>query len=460
MTSSPSPPTTTLSPCRHFFNLPELVASLLSHLDRSSIARLTQTCRHLNIICTPALYISLSFTGSCPEFDLLESRSSIYILARNLRHVRRVSFGNMVAAYYYNCLRTFLEYDNDSSGIKPSLPVWFPRMDESSATSKANEVSFVPLPPMIHLTSYTSKLESGTCDEIFSLIYLQYCTVVQLRMRQDMAILHYCPQLTTLYLDLLIQSDIDIHLLSLTLRGLPSLKSLTLKGMMSEKEWPTLVPLAFFSCSEMLVDFRVRFIHDDGIFAERPEWSEEDFFDDGELEEVREALLPAVQEKDLPPIPHRQQPLQHLTTFFVNAMDTLTQVQIQSIFEHCPGLVSLVIPQLHPVINIRSLAHFIAEHCPRIQKIDHKRSDTDNQLAFDLMAFLPPDTVQDLTIIRFDKDWEELVPIMGRHKGSLRKVDFVGCCRFISAKVKEEVFGQCLGLEALHLDIDPYTAVI
>ena len=228
-----------------------------------------------------------------------------------------------------------------------------------------------------------------------------------------------------------------------------------LKAAMSEEEWPTLIPVVFFSCSEKLVDFKIRFIHDDGDFVQ---WSEEEVFDEGELEEARELLLPAVEEKDLPPIPHRQQPLQHLATFFVNVMDTLTLVQIQSIFEHCPGLVSFVIPQLHPIINTYSLARFIAEHCPRIQKIDHYRGDTDNQLALDLMVFLPPNTVQDLTIIQFDKDWQELVPIVGRHKGSLRKVDFVKCCRFISAKAQEEVFGQCLGLEVLHLDIDPYTA--
>lgn len=169
-------------------------------------------------------------------------------------------------------------------------------------------------------------------------------------------------------------------------------------------------------------------------------------------------LLPSVQEVDLLPIPHRRQPLQHLTTFSVNFMDTLTLVKIQSIFEVCPGLISFVNPQLHPIINTYSLTRFIAERCPQIQKINHYRDNTDNQLALDLMVLLPPDTVQDLTITRFDKDWQGLIPVAGRHKGSLRKVDFVRCCRLISGKVKEEVFGQCLGLKVPHLDIDPYTA--
>ncbi|KAF9150922.1 hypothetical protein BG015_007251 [Linnemannia schmuckeri] len=277
-------------------------------------------------------------------------------------------------------------------------------------------------------------------------------------MRQDLAILYHCPQLTFLHLDLFIQSNIGIQLLGLTLAGLPCLKSLTLKAMMSEEEWPTLVPVAFFSCSGKLVDFVIRFVYDDGNYGELPEWNEEDLFDDGELEEVRGRLLPAVQEGGLPPLPHRQQPLQNLTTFFVNVMDTLTLAQIQSIFEHCPGLVSFVIPQLHSVIDPRALAHFIAEHCPQIQKIDHYRGNTDNQLALDLMALLPPNTVKDLTIIQFDKDWAELIPIVGRHKASLQSVDFVRCCRFISAKVQEDVFGQCPQLEMLKLDIDPYTA--
>jgi hypothetical protein len=74
------------------------------------------------------------------------------------------------------------------------------------------------------------------------------------------------------------------------------------------------------------------------------------------------------------------------------------------------------------------------------------------------MAFLPPDTVQDLCIAQFDKDWEELAPLVWRHKGSLLKVDFLRCCRFISAKSREDVFGQCLQVEIHQLDIDPYTA--
>jgi hypothetical protein len=149
------------------------------------------------------------------------------------------------------------------------------------------------------------------------------------------------------------------------------LESLTLKAVMSESEWPTLVPVTFSGCSEKLVEFNVWFVYDDSDFRGLSKWTEEDYFEEGGLEMVRGRLLPAVQEEDLPSIFRRQQPCGRLTTFSVDAMETLTMTQIQSIFEQCPGLISLVIPQLHSVINTRALAHFIAERCPQIQKIDH-----------------------------------------------------------------------------------------
>ncbi|KAF9123081.1 hypothetical protein BGW39_009293 [Mortierella sp. 14UC] len=194
-------------------------------------------------------------------------------------------------------------------------------------------------------------MDKNRGDNNMQLIYLDSCLVVQLRMRQDFAILHYTPHLTSLFLELFIQSPVDIHLLGLTLAGLPRLRLLRLKAMMYEQEWPILVPVAFFACSSPeLEEFEVRFVFDDGKFEEFQEWTEEDLYAEADLVEIRARLLPNVaiepeqgQEQEqqeqllLPPIPRRQEPLLKLTSFYVSSMDSLSESEVDAIFDHCPN---------------------------------------------------------------------------------------------------------------------------
>ncbi|KAF9081271.1 hypothetical protein BGX23_001064 [Mortierella sp. AD031] len=447
-----------------FFELPELVALVLPHLNKKSIARLMQTSRLLNAICTPFLYHDLNFYSEFGiDSGILCSAGRIKSFARNVHHVKGISLGPVAASYLYTCFRAYhdeLVLNSADSPVAP-LPAWFPRLDTFAnmdcGKGKGDRIVIVPIPPMIQLSSFSGYIDKNQEDHLmFNLIYLESCMVAQVRQRQNYALVHQSPQLTRLSLDIIIQDLVDIHLLSLSIAQLPQLEQLSLRAEIDDDEWPTPIPAVFSSCPVSLKDLGIRYLHYD--FEPMLEWTEEDMFSEGDLEEIRERALPPVQEEDLPPIPIREVPLSNLTTLSISVMAELSLEQIQSIFEHCPEITRLFIPLLDASIDVRTLAQFIGEHCPRLKDIDHNRGRTDNQLALDLLEFLPAHTVEELRIARFNRSWEGLVPLIGRHSRSLRKVEFERCARFINTKNQEDVFGQCPNLKTLELDIDPYTA--
>ncbi|KAG0295294.1 hypothetical protein BGZ96_012067 [Linnemannia gamsii] len=115
-----NPPMKPTAATTQFFEMPELVAHLAHRfLDHRSISCLMQINRHLYAFCTPALFYNV-FAGYHPEKrNLLTSKDSIEVLARNVHRARQLQLYLVDMVYYVNCVFAYL-YQNQTYTITTS----------------------------------------------------------------------------------------------------------------------------------------------------------------------------------------------------------------------------------------------------------------------------------------------------------------------------------------------------
>ena len=125
----------------------------------------------------------------------------------------------------------------------------------------------------------------------------------------------------------------------------------------------------------------------------------------------------------------RQEPLYKLTSWQGMNMSRYDLETLCSMFAHCPALVHLEVPNLRLSSDGQEVARFIADHCPRLQRLDHVHSEEDPWTTTMMVALIT--AMAQNTLVSLDYDGTEgedirLGTSLERHIGSLTEINLQG----------------------------------
>ncbi|KAG0295774.1 hypothetical protein BGZ96_011009 [Linnemannia gamsii] len=271
-------------------------------------------------------------------------------------------------------------------------------------------------------------------------------------------------------MDLLLVKEQELVVLARTLPTLRGLKKLdfTITTDLS-KDWSQLVPTLVFSAPASVEWFEIGLEDLDEFYYDQVSliWSDQDYQEKQESQEKQEdlsAATAAVYGTELPKVirprdiwtseQRQERPLKHLRQLHIASFAQVSHTDMAAIFAHCPALVELHLPDLDDGSDVRKVAGYIRESCPRISQVfQHGRGDDDQQLTLEIVRAVEEQTLQ---VISFSglQGGDGLLPVMlQRHSTVLRELrlaDFI--C--LSSKSIQKVLSTGRGLEVLR--IEPY----
>ncbi|KAF9104655.1 hypothetical protein BGX29_001481 [Mortierella sp. GBA35] len=411
------------SAATRFFSIPELSLQLECLLTMQSIVALTKVDRRLNEIYTPILYKTLSIQPR-PK-NLYDCPGS---LEKSLLYTCSATIHGLSCRPYSDSLKTLEDLKRTSEADHGPL-------DDSSQSS--------PYPcPVIPLLSRMNNLMSLNCYSGISFRlpvdlkhkedYFSGALVVQL-----CDILRFCPHLVQLHLgDVPIHSEQDVVLIARAMAGLGSLTNLSLDLRLYNTEIKdNVVPAIFFGLPVGVETL------DLGLYRQiRPA---------GMAETVSE-VVPGLTDE---PLTRRQEPLYKLTSWQGMNMGRQDLETLYSMYAHCPALVRLVVPNFHLSADVQGIARFIADHCPKLKRLDHVYNGQD-PLATMMVALITA-MAQD-TLVSLDYDGAEdedhrLGASLERHFGSLTEINFQGTYHLESRTIQTILVG-CRNLEVFNIE--------
>ncbi|KAG0276344.1 hypothetical protein BGZ95_007671 [Linnemannia exigua] len=449
-----------------FFGIVELVAHLIQFLDNNGISRLMQTNRHLNALCSPALYCNVksAFKLRKPH-NVFSSAESAKALARNVHLVRQLCLEPPEIVYYANCIMAFQDEllhqptDTPTEDIpqQPSSqlqqqqqrPLWLAPLDPYTCAVLA-------IPPMTLLTKLRFRVD-------YSKSY-RYCPYLLPSFRDPKATLTYVCWIMTfnshlqdLTLDsLIIKDQRDVRLLTTSIFRLKSLQRLSIV-LCQKVYWEKPCDLAstiFFCCPPSLQSFEIRLV-EVTIQWYREMSGEYLAKEPGQLQlwetDDAECGLPTT-------TPRRQEPLMHLTRMDHSdvADEGVSESDVRSMLAHCPNLTSISIPNLTDVKNIHCLARDIAQFCPKLSSLDHENyGDVTRGLVLHILEALPPQQVKMVICTSYDTfkvlGLDNAGWLFRQHSRTLQSIVFSGC-QNIDTKTIQVVLVECEALEQLLVD--------
>lgn len=403
---------------------------------------------------------------------ILNTPEAISAFARNIQNVHHVTSGPLFASFYYNCLllaRTTASSQNlkQDVSLRPLLTAaGVARAKLARGVAGVPPVAadiwnttMTPIGPMTNLVSFTYHAYFGTRSLNHpAFVFSAQCP--KTRQAQIFWILQQCSHLTNLTMDLLLSKEQELVSLAKVLPTLRSLKKLDFMVTTDlSKDWSQLVPTLVFSapasveCLEMglddITDFdfdQVSLIWDDQDPQEPDSSSAAGNRSDQPLEEI-------TRPRDAWACGRRQEePLMHLRRLHIASFAQVSPTDMAAIFAHCPALVELHIPDLDEDADVRRVARYIAESCPRIvQVFQHGRVDDDRQLTLEIVRAVEEQKLEVLLFSGF-LGGDDLIPvILQRHSTVLRELRLNDCIR-LSSKSIQRVLCTGQGLEVFRIE--------
>ncbi|KAG0295770.1 hypothetical protein BGZ96_011005 [Linnemannia gamsii] len=440
------------SATEQFFEINELVMQLGPCLDQNTLAKLMRTSKHLYEIFKPFFFFELDFFDEpSRDFRLLRKTTPIETLRMAVVHVRVLATGPLFTGYYYQCLRKYQEEINTKGAFATYTPAWIPPLDLSNS-------SIVSLTPLVNLTEFNCYSQLGSFDT------RHRCSVKGIRqgavrLAQALWILKCCPALTHLGLEVFVTTQQDVLVLASVISKIPRLKRLELSMQRTESLFPTLGSTLFFKAPASLDELGLHY--DD--FADEDISDNDDYFDneqdlgdtthlegesvcEGEQQRGPTSALTYAELQDV--LTRRQEPLSNLIKLKIQAIRYTTFTDVLSIFDHCPNITSLCIPDLAEHIDIDEVGRHIAKVCPKLHTISHTNVGSNGRLVMSIMGAMPEQQLEGLSYIQLDKDSATTAALILRHSTSLRTIRFDQCCHFDS-KAIQSILVECQGLEVL-----------
>lgn len=465
----PAPTTQLQSACKRFFNIAELVLALTPHLDRNAIAKLCQINRRMYTICIPNLYaVQDFFMGTAPSTArILNTPEATSAFARNIQNVHRVTSGPLFASFYYNCLLLASTPSQDleqvSSGQLLTGEAGARKEGWVSPPSAADPrtAKMIPIGPMTNLVSFTYHAYFPTRSLTHS-AFVPSTQYPKTRQAQIFWILQQCPHLTSLKMDLLFAEEQELVVLARTLPTLCGLKKLdfTITADLS-KDWSQLVPTLVFSAPASLEWFDIGLEDLDEFYYDQVsvKWSDQE---DQEKQEDSSAaalygteLPKVIRPRDIWTSERRQElPLMHLRQLHIASFAQVSPTDMAAIFAHCPALVELHLPDLENGSDVRMIAGYVGESCPRISQVfQHGRDGDDQQLTLEIVRALEEQTLQVMSFSGLQGGDGLISEMLQRHSTVLRELRLADYIR-LSSKSIQKILSTGRGLEVLRLE--PY----
>jgi hypothetical protein len=449
------------SAASRFFNITELAHHLILLLDLEGISRMTQTCRHLNALYTPALYYDIEATYKYNRRQIFSSRDSIKALARNTHHVRQLTLQAHEAAYYANCIFAYQDEalsqvttDTTANGHPPQRRFFQGKQPLRPASPDPRDCPVFPIPPMTLLTKLKINADLPSLAE--------KCPYFLPSFKDPKATFtHICwimdlnPNLLDVSLERVIVKDQrDIRLLATSIFGLKNLQILRLELYQRDNwEMPSdLVPALFFSCPASLRSLNLSLV-EEGSCWEEPIFDEYLNTVQGELQpwekDEVECQVPAV-------MPQRQEPLVCMTRLELSdARDVgMTESQFLSMLAHCPNLTHLAIPKQTGIKDVDHLAEEIAQLCPKLSSVRNANSQghLTQRLVVEMLRTLPHQQVKMLHCRSSRKSSDPHLYDSGsvflRHSSTLQSIVLSGC-QFVNSETIKVILIECGALEEL-----------
>lgn len=391
---------------------------------------------------------------------ILNTPEAMSAFARNIQNVHHVTSGPLFASFYYNCL--LLAHTTDSSqnlnqdlSSRPLLTA----AGVPPTTADLWSTIMVPIGPMTNLVSFTYHAYFGT-RSLNHPAFVSSARFPKTRQAQIFWILQQCPHLTTLTMDLLLSKEQELVSLTKVLPTLRSLKKLDLTVTADlSKDWSQLVPTLVFSapasveCLEMGLDDIDDFDFDQASVI----WDEQDpqELDSSSAAGDRSDQLPEEMTRPRDAWAGeriRGQPLIHLRRLHIASFAQVSPTDIEAIFAHCPALVELHIPDLDEDADVRRVARFIAESCPRITQVfQHGRVDDDRKLTLEIVRAVEEQKLEVLLFSGF-LGGDDVIPlVLQRHSTVLRELRLNDCIR-LSSKSIQKVLSTGRGLEVFRIE--------
>ncbi|KAF9129734.1 hypothetical protein BGX30_013833 [Mortierella sp. GBA39] len=361
-----------LSSFQRVFDIPELVDMLMSQLDKAEVSVLTRTNKAIRTSCLPSFY---KFLGDRPGHNtkIFSSVPGTLALARNIRHVKDVTFGPRELAYYFNSVCDFEEIQGQV-GIAPvSRPTWCPPPDPRTC-------QIVALPPLTWLSRFT--LDSHSMLYNMPSPANHRTTLAQLSWLMSLN-----PRLVCLNLDFIHIKDLrDCRRLVEAVAGLHMIVELNLWIHCRRRDSHQLGLDLFFSVSPSIKTIYLRLQGDDSTW----DLETSDMGGGGNLMVV----------------PRRQEPLINLETFTLWDIDgQVPASDMISVFAHCPNLVQLSTGDFNNHHAVQAVADFVGRECPRIRKLCGVwHYNNGNLLPFRIMEGLPAHQITELNIDNMHSD--------------------------------------------------------
>ncbi|KAG9064707.1 hypothetical protein KI688_002966 [Linnemannia hyalina] len=455
-----------------FFDITELILTLTAFLDRAVIANLCQTNRRINSICTPRLYSFQNFfldTTVHSTARILNTPEATSAFARNIQNVRHVISGPLFASFYYNCL--LLAHTTASSQNLEQDLSFRPLLTAEGMAGIARGAAGVP--PTAGDPWKQTMMPIGTMTNLVSFTYFPDLSIrffnhpafvfsarfPKTRQAQIFWILQQCPHLTSLKMDLLFSEEQELVSLAKALPALRSLKKLHFTATTDiSKDWSKLVPTlvlnapASLECLEMWLEdiYESDFDYTSVIWDEQdPQEPDSSSAAGHRLDQLPEEMT---RPRDAWTGELRQgQPLIHLRRLYIASFAQVSPTDMAAIFAHCPAVVELHIPDLDEGADVRRVARYIAESCPRITQVfQHGRVYDDQQLTLEIVRAVEE---QKLEVLLFSasQGGDDLIPVMlQRHSTVLRELRLDGSIR-LSSKSVQKILCTGQGLEVLSI---------
>jgi hypothetical protein len=495
-----------------FFEMPELVVHLAHHfLDQRSISCLMRTSRHLYAFCTPALFYEVDiFDGYDPEKgNLLASKQSIEVFARNVRHVRQLELYVLDMVYYVNCVFAYLDQDQSSTQPSPVKTFVAEEQDaqeqEQDAQEQEQDTTIVsrprwlappdprisavfPIPPMTLLTRLDLDLGYNVFTDdcpYFSPSYKD----PRATLTQTCWLLDLNSHLLDLRLEnVLMKDQRDIRLLTRSIFRLKRLQNVRLdffrwEEMEEEEEEEEagerksaaaatrrLAVAIFFSCPPSVRTLYINisqrdsfWIHDvteeyKDLGPEQPQSWETSCSDDGDDDEYGGALE---NELAVATLQLRNEATANLTCLHVwhDDLDRVSEDDFRRMLVHCPNLTDIVIPLIHSIQNVRQLAEDIAQRlCPKLTtfgEIGCYGTREHRELVVRILETLPEQQAQKFICLAQSftipgLNDEDTRRMFQRQSRTLRELRLKGWWD-ANSKVIQVILVECIALEQLEV---------